>query len=112
MMDSNELKPRSTFADFYKLHYLADHQHPANVALHIAGTLAGLAWIAAAITIIPFWWALLFPIVHAVPGLIGHRLFDRDTEVGDVRLLRKDFPLYWFIVANHILTARVLTGQQ
>ena len=105
-------QPHTSFSEFYKDHYLADHRHPANVALHIVGTLAGLGLIGLSLILIPYWWALLFPIVHAAPGLIGHRLFDRDDEVGDVRLFRTDFPLHWFIVANHILTAKVLTGRR
>ena len=111
-MKSNPAEPRPSFSEFYKDHYRADHQHPVNVALHILGTIAGLGLIVLAFTLIPLWWALLFPIVHAAPGLIGHRLFDRDDAVGDFRLSRTDFPLYWFIVANHILTAKVLTGRR
>jgi hypothetical protein len=111
-MSSTTPEPRPSFSEFYELQYLSDHQHPANVALHIAGTIAGLTLLVAAVTIIPLWSALLFPIVHAGPGLVGHRLFDRDEELGRLRVLRTDFPLYWFIVANHILTVRILTGRR
>lgn len=99
------------FADFYRDHYPKDHRHPINIILHIAGTIAGLALIAAALTQISLWWIVLFPIVHVVPGLIGHRFFDRDAALGDIRLNRTDFPLWWFLIANHIMTIEVLTGR-
>ena len=95
------------FWEFYRGEYASDHQHPANVALHVIGTIAGLMLIAASFLVIPLWWALTFPVVHAVPGLIGHRLYDRNETIGDARITRTDYPLYWFIVANHLLTAHV-----
>jgi hypothetical protein len=105
--------PRPSFSAFYRGDYAADHQHPANLALHALGTVAGLALLAvAALGAISPWWALAFPVVHAVPGLLGHRLFDRNTEVGDLRVLRSDYPGYWFIAANHIMTAGLLLGRR
>jgi hypothetical protein len=32
----------------------------------------------------------------------------RNPQVGDLRVLRKDFPALWFIAANHRLTAEAL----
>jgi hypothetical protein len=55
-------------------------------------------------------WGLLYPVVHAAPGLIGHRLFERNAEVGDVRLDRTDHPLWWFIIGNHLMFLDVLFG--
>jgi hypothetical protein len=101
-----------TYADFYAGPYRTDHRHPANLALHMAGTLAGLALLLAAIAqLISPWWALAFPIVHALPGLIGHRLFDRNEAVGDLRITRSDYPAFWFIRANHRMTWDVFTLQ-
>jgi hypothetical protein len=54
---------------------------------------------------------LLFPVVHAAPGLLGHRLFERDAVVGDLRVTRTDFPKAWFIAANHVLAWEVLSGR-
>jgi hypothetical protein len=96
------------FRRFYADHFRAEHTHPANVALHVAGTLAGLTLIAAGLTIISSWWILLFPAVHAAPGLVGHRLFERNAAVGDLRVTRTDFPGYWFIAANHLMTAELI----
>jgi hypothetical protein len=55
---------------------------------------------------------LLFPVVHALPGLVGHRLFERDAAVGDVRVLRRDFSPLWFIVANHLMAWQLLRRQR
>jgi hypothetical protein len=77
-----------------------------NRAFHIFGTLAGIALLIASITLIPIWWAPAFPVVHAVPGLIGHRLFERNANLGDVRVFQRDYSGHWFMVANHIMTAQ------
>jgi hypothetical protein len=100
--------PSIRFRQFYRHHFLAEHRHPANVALHMAGTIAGAVFLIAALLSRWPWAMLLFPVVHAAPGLIGHRLFERNAAVGDVRVTRSDFPLWWFIAANHWLTFDVL----
>jgi hypothetical protein len=99
----------ATFKSFYATAYRSEHRHPANLALHMLGVVAGLALIGASLTIWPLWTALAFPVVHVVPGLLGHRLFDRDEAVGDVRMTRQDYPLWWFLLANHLMAVRVLT---
>lgn len=103
--------PRPDFATFYRETYLTEHRHPANIALHVVGTIAGLALPVVAVAAGWPWMMLLFPVVHAVPGLIGHRLFERNTAVGDVRVLRRDFPAWWFIRANHRLTLALALGR-
>ena len=82
------------FSTFYRDVFLPEHQQPLNVALHIFGTLAGLAWIAATLAAPGFWKfaVLLFPVVHGAPGLIGHRLVERSEAVGDARWRRRDYP--------------------
>jgi hypothetical protein len=103
-MNSTVVPARPGFAEFYRHHYLPEHRQPANVALHLVGTVAGLAWLAAVPPLgLSFAWWLLFPVIHAAPGLLGHRLFERNEKVGDLRVLRKDFPAPWFIAANHLL---------
>jgi hypothetical protein len=47
-------------------------------------------------------------VVHAVPGLVGHRLFERNAVVGDARWRRTDLPGWWFIVGNHRMTLDAL----
>jgi hypothetical protein len=97
-----------SFDRFYREVFLPEHRHPVNRALHVAGTLAGLAWLGA-LAALPLWpgalGLMLFPVVHAAPGLIGHRLFERSADVGDARWRRTDHPRWWFVVANHRLTA-------
>ena len=99
-----------SFSGFYQHHFLPEHLHRGNVALHLFGTLAGLAWIAGGVLAWSPLWMLLFPAVHAVPGLIGHRLWERNAAVGDARVFRTDFPGLWFLAANHVMTWEVLSG--
>ncbi len=100
--------PSIRFSEFYRHHFLAEHQHPLTVALHVGGTIAGVVFLAAALLSRWPWAALLFPVVPAAPGLIGHRLFERNAAVGDVRVTRTDFPPWWFIAAKHWLMFDVL----
>ena len=99
-----------SFRQFYTAHYLPEHQHPLNIALHCVGTLLGLAWLPAMWVAGWPWAMLLFPVVHAAPGLIGHRVCETNVAVGHARVTRTDFPFYWFIVANHLLLARVMVA--
>ena len=92
------------FWAFYKDHFQAEHQHPVNRGLHVFGTLLGTAFVPVALLSAWPWLALLYPVVHAAPGLLGHRLFERSAQVGDVRVLRRDFSPLWFIAGNHVLT--------
>ena len=107
MADYRNTAERSSFMQFYRGAYRDDHITRGNRTLHIAGTIAGLALLVASVTIIPIWWALAFPVVHAVPGLIGHRLFERNAKLGDVRVFQGGYPGHWFMAANHMMTARV-----
>jgi hypothetical protein len=100
--------PRGSFIDFYRTQYRNEHKIAANVFFHLIGVAAGLATITASLTIWPIWSILLFPVAHAVPGLIGHRLFERDASVGDVRVFRSDVPGWWFLIANHMLAVDIL----
>jgi hypothetical protein len=96
------------FKQFYNGAYRNDHATMGNRVFHIVGTLAGLALIAASLTILPLWWAFAFPVVHAGPGLIGHRLFERNSVLGDVRVFQGMYPGHWYMLANHIMTGHAL----
>jgi hypothetical protein len=101
-MEPQRSPAKLTFTRFYQHVFLPEHQHPATVAMHVLGTLASSALIVAVMAGSIAWWlALLFPVVHAAPGLIGHRLFERNSLIGDVRVTRRDYPPLWFIVGNH-----------
>jgi hypothetical protein len=107
---SNKKSSGKHFEDFYQQVFIPEHQHKLTIVTHILGTFAGLVWLVLCILLGGYWLvlALLFPVVHAVPGLIGHRLVERNEGVGDLRVSRKDFPLWWFIRANHLMTIQIL----
>lgn len=99
---------RKTFREFYHEVFLPEHSVGMNVAAHILGTLLALAFLPVVILYLPLYLLVLFPVLHAGPGLIGHRLFERNAAVGDVRVTRKDYPNAWFMLGNHIMTAQIL----
>jgi hypothetical protein len=99
---------KARFFDFYHDVFLSEHRDPRNVAFHVFGTLFSLACLMIPLTSEYPWMGLLYPVVHATPGLVGHRLFERDNRVGDLRVNRKDFSPIWFIAANHVMTADLL----
>jgi len=92
------------FSEFYHRVFLAEHQHPLNVALHVFGTLVSGVFLVSVLLLGWPWLALFYPVLHAAPGLIGHRLFERNTAVGDLRVTRKDYSPLWFIAGNHRMT--------
>lgn len=102
---------RLSFEQFYREVFLAEHRHPINLALHVLGTLTSAALVPGAWLLGAPWLLLLYPVVHAAPGLVGHRLFERDPAVGDLRVTRKDHSPWWFVAANHRLTWELLTGR-
>jgi hypothetical protein len=102
----------ASFQSFYLDTFLGEHRHPVNVGLHLGGVAAGLVLLVGAFTAGRPWLALGWPVVHTVPGLVGHRFFERHDGVGDVRVTRRDFPLWWFIVGNHRLFLEVLLGRR
>ena len=57
------------------------------MGLHIAGSVAGPVAGTVFLPVAPAspmpWLALLYPAVHAAPGLLGRRLFERNAVVGD-----------------------------
>ncbi len=116
-MDKQSSKPSSQaklsgFNQFYKGVFKEEHQHPLTIFLHVFGTIAGLLWLVL-MPLIGMWHLIiLFPVVHAVPGLIGHRIAERNKSVGDLRVTRKDFPLNWFIAANHLMLWDILFGRK
>jgi hypothetical protein len=102
------MSPRSNFIYFYRNVFLNEHQHWGTIVLHVVGTVAGLLWIPFCFWIELPWLLIAFPAVHAVPGLIGHRLFERNEDVGDLRVTRKDYSPLWFIAANHLMSIEII----
>lgn len=105
------------FNFFYNAVFLQEHQHSLTIATHIVGTILGLAWLPLCIGLsfiygLPWLFlVILLPVVHAAPGLIGHRIAERNTKIGDLRINRSDYPLWWFIRANHRMTLEILSKQ-
>ena len=100
---------RKRFSLFYTNVFLPEHKNVVNVGLHVLGTVMGLSLIAIALRAGNPWLLVLFPGIHALPGLVGHRFFERNIIVGDLRVTRKDYSLLWFIAANHRMTWELIT---
>lgn len=109
MNKPSTLEASTDFEAFYRSVFLPEHQHPMTIALHVFGTLAGWIWVLVTVLLGRPLLALLFPVIHAVPGLIGHRMFERNAIVGDIRVTRKDYSPLWFIAGNHRMTWALLT---
>lgn len=105
---------KAGFETFYRETFLQEHQHPINIALHLLGTIFGLAFVVWVLTLPLAWYPalLLFPLIHGAPGLLGHRLFERNAVVGDARWQRKDYSMSWFIAANHRMALERLLGRK
>jgi hypothetical protein len=91
------------FWQFYNSTFLPEHSNVANRLLHYLGVYLGLAAVTASVIYLNGWLLLAFLPAHVLPGLIGHYLFERSESVGNLRVNRKDFPIYWFLVANHFM---------
>jgi hypothetical protein len=105
----SEHASKLSFAEFYRTVFLPEHRQPVNIALHIGGTIMSAALIPWSISVGWPWLIVSYPVVHALPGLLGHRMLERNAQVGDVRVTRKDFSPLWFIAGNHVLTYEVIT---
>jgi hypothetical protein len=111
-MELSSQNKSATYTDFYTNIFLPEHKHKVTILTHVLGTLLGIFWLLACFASGHYFWLLLFPLVHAAAGLIGHRLAERNEAVGDIRVTRKDFPLWWFIRANHQLTLSVILKRE
>jgi hypothetical protein len=96
---SKELK---TFEEFWP-HYLGEHLHPANRALHFAGTCAVYGIVALALLQSPRWF-LLAPFVGYGFAWVGHFFVERNRPATFM------YPL-WSQRANFRMHARTLNGQ-
>lgn len=95
--------PIHGFQRFYTEVFLSEHLHPMNVAFHVAGTVAAWLVVAVAFFLQTYGLLLLFPVLLFVPGLAGHRLFERNAAVGDLRVARQDYPVHWFVLGNSLM---------
>lgn len=98
-MISTELK---TFEEFWP-HYLGEHRHPVNRALHFTGT--SLVYVIAAVAIARSPWLLLLaPVVGYGFAWVGHFVVERN------RPATFTYPL-WSLRGDFRMHARMLTGR-
>jgi hypothetical protein len=104
----------STFEEFWP-YYVAQHAHPANRALHFAGTSLAVAAASAALTLGEPLWLLLVPLAGYGLAWIGHFLVEKNRPAtfthplwslrGDVRMYR----LMWMArMEPEVARARIL----
>lgn len=98
-MISTELK---TFEEFWP-HYLGEHRHPVNRALHFVGT--SLVYVIAGVGIARSpWFLLLAPVVGYGFAWVGHFLVERN------RPATFTYPL-WSLRGDFRMHARMMTGR-
>lgn len=100
----------SKFWKFYENDFKKEHTVPLNIALHVLGTLSSVFFVCWVLWTGRWFMLILYPVVHAAPGLLGHKLFESNPNVGDLRVFRNDFPGYWFLIGNHVMTVQVMMG--
>jgi hypothetical protein len=91
------------FRQFYNNIFLPEHSRLANRFLHYLGVYLGLAVISASVIYSNGWLLLAFLPAHVLPGLLGHYFFEQSKTVGHLRVNRNDYPIYWFLAANHLM---------
>lgn len=98
-MISTRLK---TFEEFWP-HYLGEHRHPLNRALHFAGTSLVYVIVVMAIFQTP-WLLFLAPVVGYGFAWVGHFMVERN------RPATFTYPL-WSLRGDFRMHARMLTGR-
>ena len=86
-----------SFEEFWP-HYVGEHRHPVNRALHYAGTSMAIGTVAAAAVTWNPLWLLATPVVGYGPSWVGHFVFEGNRPAtfrhplwslrGDLRMLR------------------------
>jgi hypothetical protein len=93
----------ATFDEFW-LHYVRQHRHPANRALHLAGTVLAVGIAGVAVAKKKPWLLLLAPVVGYGLSFSGHFIFEKNLPVTfshPMDALRADF----------VMVAKMLTGR-
>lgn len=99
------------FLTFYYETFLFEHQNRSNRYFHYFGVYLSLCVIPVCIHFSNPFVLLAYLPIHGVPGLLGHYLFEKNKDVGDLRVNRKDYPIYWFIAANNLMAFQALVGK-
>jgi hypothetical protein len=93
-----------SFAAFWP-HYLREHARPATRAVHVGGTWAAAALLAASILRGPWWLALLAPVLGYGCAWISHLLIERNrpaTFTYPAWSLRGDLRLAWLAATGRL----------
>ena len=98
----------NNFMTFCYETFLFEHQNRMNRLFHYVGVYLSLSVIPVAAYISNPFFLLAYLPLHAIPGLLGHFFFEKNDEVGDLRINRKDYPIYWFIAANNLMAFHLL----
>jgi hypothetical protein len=101
--DSSKMVPRfATYGEFW-VHYLSQHQHPANRILHAAGTIGGATSLVLAGSRSLYWLLAVLPLGYGAAWL-GHFLVERN------RPLTFQYP-FWSLLADYQLVILLLMGR-
>ena len=90
-----------SFDEFWE-HYLTQHAHPLNKALHVAGTIGAMICLVLSWSR-NYWWLLAVLPVGYGAAWLGHYFIERN------RPLTFTYPL-WSLRADYRLVFRLLTG--
>ncbi len=101
----------NNFLQFYRNTFLLEHKNRLNRLFHYFGVYLSLALFPLSLYFMNGFILIAYLPLHGLPGLIGHYFFERSHQVGNVRITRKDYPIYWFIIANNLMAFQALTGQ-
>lgn len=103
----------SSYAQFWP-HYVAQHLHPLNRALHFCGTALALVCVALGALVAPLWLAAA-PVAGYGPAWAGHFFFEKNrpaTFLHPLWSLIGDFHMFGLILAGrmsaHVARARGL----
>jgi hypothetical protein len=99
------------FIQFYNETFLHEHRRPINRMFHYIGVYLSLSVIPLAVYFSNPFLLLAYLPLHGVPGLIGHYFFEKNNKVGDLRINRKDYPIFWFIAANNLMAFQAISGR-
>jgi hypothetical protein len=93
----------SSYKEFF-IFYLRAHSHPGNRALHLCGSLLGLAVVVAAIAVGHPWYALLWPVIGYGFAWFGHFVVEgnRPATFGHP---------WWSFISDYRMVWLMITGR-
>jgi hypothetical protein len=92
----------TTYAEFWS-YYLREHGHPGSRALHYLGSVCGLASLAAAVLVSP-WFLLVGLVVGYGPAWIGHFVVEKNKPA------TFGHP-FWSLISDYRMFGLALVGR-